>query len=72
MFKSVQARFALRCTLVGLGAVISSLIASTAGSDLTLNECLIAVGSGFSGAMAYAGLGAFSKSVEPNINADTK
>jgi hypothetical protein len=67
MFKSVQARFALRCTLYGIGGLLTSLIASTAGSDLTLNEVFIALGSGFGAAMTYAGVGAAFPQVEPSI-----
>ena len=67
MFKTVQARYALRCFLVGLGALFSSLAASTLGSDLQLGEGLFAVASGFSAALAYAGLGAAIPAVEPSI-----
>ena len=67
MFASVQARFALRASLVGIGALLSSLAASTYGSDLELGEVILAISSGFGAALAYAGLGGASKSVEPNI-----
>lgn len=67
MFRSVEARFALRATLVGVGALLSSLAASTYGSDLQLGEIILALSSGFGAALAYAGLGGVSKAVEPNI-----
>lgn len=67
MFSTVEARFALRATLVGIGALLSSLAASTYGSDLELGELILALSSGFGGGLGYAGLGGLSKSVEPNI-----
>ncbi len=67
MFESAQSRFALRCTLVGIGALLSSLAASTYGSDLQMGEAIFALSSGFAAALAYAGLGGASKSVEPSI-----
>lgn len=67
MFKSVQSRFALRATLVGVGSLFSSLAASTYGSDLQLGELFLAISSGFGGGLAYAGLGKVSAAVEPNI-----
>jgi hypothetical protein len=67
MFKSVQSRFALRCTLVGVGALLSSLAASTYGSNLQLGEVILALSSGFGAGLGYAGLGGISKAVEPNI-----
>jgi hypothetical protein len=68
MFNTVQSRFALRCTLVGVGAMLSSLAASTYGSDVNLGEVILALSSGFGAALAYAGIGHQSKAVEPNIN----
>jgi hypothetical protein len=67
MFKTVESRFALRCTLVGTGALLSSLAASTYGSDLELGEVILALSSGFGAGLGYAGLGGALKSVEPNI-----
>lgn len=67
MFNTVGARFALRCTLVGVGALLSSLAASTYGSDLQLGEVILALSSGFGAGLAYAGIGNVSKAVEPNI-----
>lgn len=67
MFKSVEARYALRCTLVGVSALLSSLAASTLGSNLDLGEFIFALASGFSGALAYAGIGAAVPAVEPSI-----
>ena len=72
MFKSVQSRFALRATLVGIGACLSSLAASTYGSDLNLGELILAFSSGFAASLAYAGIGHQSTSVEPSINAGEK
>jgi hypothetical protein len=67
MFNTVGARFALRATLVGVGALLSSLAASTYGSDLQLGEVILALSSGFGAGLAYAGIGGVSKSVEPNV-----
>ena len=67
MFESVQARFALRSALVGVGALLSSLASSSVGSDLTMGEVLLALSLGWAGGLSYAGLGAALKSVEPSI-----
>lgn len=67
MFSSPNSRFALRSILVGIGAFLSSLAASTYGSDLQLGEVIFGLSSGFAAALAYAGLGGASKSVEPNV-----
>jgi len=67
MFRSPGSRYALRAALVGIGSCLSSLAASTFGSDLQLGEVFLALATGFSASLAYAGLGAVSKSVEPNI-----
>lgn len=68
MFKSVEARFALRCVLVGVGALLASLAQAAYGSDLELGEILFALSSAFAAGLAYAGIGHQSKSVEPSIN----
>jgi len=67
VFATVQARFALRSTLVGIGALLSSLAASTFGSNLELGEGILALSSGFAAGLAYAGIGGASNSVEPSI-----
>jgi hypothetical protein len=67
MFSSPASRFALRASLVGVGALLSSLAASTYGSDLQLGEIILAVSSGFGAGLAYAGLGGASKAIEPNV-----
>lgn len=67
MFTSPTSRFALRAVLVGVGAFLSSLAASTAGSDLTQGEVWLALASGWAFGIGYAGLGVASKSVEPNV-----
>ncbi len=67
MFGTPESRYALRCTLVGIGALLSSLAASTFGSDLQLGEVFLALASGFGAALGYAGLGAASPQVEPSI-----
>ncbi len=67
MFKSPESRFALRASLVGIAAFLASLSASMVGSDLTWGETVLALSTGFTGGLAYAGVGAVSKSVEPSI-----
>lgn len=67
MFTTVQSRYALRATLVGVGAFLSSLASSAYGSDLQSGEVILAVSFGFGAGLAYAGLGGVSKAVEPNI-----
>lgn len=67
MFQSVEARYALRSSLVGVAAFLASLSASMVGSSLTWGEVVLALSTGFTGGLAYAGIGAASKSVEPSI-----
>lgn len=67
MFKSPESRYVLRASLVGVGMFLASLSASMVGSDLTSGEIVLAISTGFGGGLAYAGLGAASKAVEPNI-----
>lgn len=67
MFKSVQARFALRATLFGVAATNASLLASITGSSLTWNEAAFAFLTGVSTGLAYAGIGAAVPQVEPNV-----
>ena len=67
MFDTVGARYALRCVLFGVSAVLVSLQASAAGSDLQRGEVLQALIAGGIAALAYAGIGAASPAVEPNI-----
>lgn len=61
MFKSAEARYALRVVLVGLASFLTALQA--AGTDAWLS-CLIG---GAVAALTYAGIGAASGSVEPFI-----
>lgn len=67
MFDSVQARYVLRCILFGVSAFLVSLQASATGSDLTGDEVLYAAIAGGIAALSYAGIGAASPAVEPNI-----
>lgn len=67
MFKTVESRFALRATLVGVAAFFSSLASSAYGSELQLGEVLLAISLGLGGGLGYAGIGGASKSVEPSI-----
>lgn len=64
---SPGARYVLRAVLVGVGALLASLAQATYGSDLELGEVIFAASSGFAAALAYAGLGAASRSVEPSV-----
>jgi hypothetical protein len=65
MFKSVEARFALRATLVGIAALVASLQGNLPGisGDEFIQGILVAGGA----ALAYAGVGALVPAVEPNI-----
>ena len=67
MFETAESRYVLRSTLVGVGMGLSSLASSMVGSDLQAGEVVLAASIGFGGALAYAGIGAASKSVEPSI-----
>lgn len=67
MFDSPTARYVLRCFLVGVAALLVSLQASAAGSALDNNEIVQAfIAAGIAG-LAYAGIGAVSTAVEPNV-----
>ena len=61
MFKNAEARYALRCVLVGLAAFLTALQA--AGTDAWLNALI----GGAVAALAYAGIGAAVSPVEPFI-----
>jgi hypothetical protein len=67
MFKSVEARYVLRCVLFGLSAVLVSLQASASGSALDSGEVVNALIAGGIAALAYAGIGAAVPQVEPHI-----
>lgn len=67
MFDTVIARYVLRCLLFGVSAVLVSLQASSAGSDLQSSEIVQALIAGGIAALAYAGIGAASPAVEPSI-----
>ena len=67
MFDNVRARYALRCVLFGVSALLVSLQASSAGSDLTRGEVIQALITAGIAALSYAGIGAASASVEPSI-----
>ena len=67
MFASVTARYVLRCVLVGVAVAASSLQASAYGSSIDQGEVINAVLAAIVGALAYAGIGAASPQVEPNI-----
>lgn len=67
VFESKESRYVLRSALVGVAAFLASLSASMVGSDLTGGEVVLALSTGFSGGLAYAGIGAAFKSVEPSI-----
>ena len=67
MFKSVEARYVLRCVVAGVIALLASLQASSFGSSLTLDEVFAALIAGLSGGLAYAGIGWVAKPVEPSI-----
>lgn len=64
---SPELRTLVRATLFASGAAVSSLIASSVGSDLTLNEGLLALGSFIGGLTTWYGIGSVSKNVEPHL-----
>lgn len=67
MFDTPTARYVLRCFLFGVSAFLVSLQASGLGSELHWGEVLNAAIAGGITGLAYAGIGAASSSVEPNI-----
>ncbi len=65
MFDSATARYVLRCVLVGLAGFLAALQAH--GSPVTWTAVYESAVAGGILALAYAGIGAASSSVEPNI-----
>lgn len=65
MFKSPGARYALRCVLVGIAFLVGSLTGNLPGIDG--NELIEGLLAGAGASLAYAGLGALSPVIEPNI-----
>lgn len=61
MFDKAEARYALRCVLVGVSAVVAYLVAN--GFDAWAESLL----AGASAALTYAGIGAALPQVEPFI-----
>lgn len=59
MFKTVEARYALRAVLVGVASLCSSLLADADWKRAILTSVLAT--------LAYAGIGAVVPAVEPNI-----
>ena len=67
MFDSPNARYVLRSFLFGVSAFLVSLQASAMGSSLDQSEVLNAAIAAGIAALAYAGIGAASPAVEPNV-----
>lgn len=67
MFDRVEARFAARAFFTGLLVFCFSLKASGLGSDLSSMEVYNALLDGGIGALLWAGITPFSKTLEPNI-----
>jgi hypothetical protein len=65
MFKSVEARFALRATLFGVAGANASL--ATALPGLSWSDGVTALILGIGSALGYAGIGAIAPAVEPTI-----
>lgn len=59
MFANVEYRYALRCVLVGVAGTVSAVVSGGSWRDI--------VGAFIVSALGYAGVGAASKAVEPNI-----
>ena len=64
---SATGRYVLRCFLVGVAALATSLQASAYGSSLDQAELINGVLAAIVAALAYAGIGAAIPSVEPNV-----
>lgn len=60
-------RYVLRCALVGVAALLTSLQASAYGSAIDQAELVNALLAAGVAALAYAGIGAAVPVVEPNI-----
>lgn len=59
--------YVIRTVAFGVGVGLSSLASSMVGSDLTWGEVVLAVSLGWGGALSYAGIGAASTKLEPDI-----
>ena len=59
--------YVIRTVAFGVGVGLSSLASSMVGSDLTWAEVVLAVSLGWGGALSYAGIGAASTKLEPNV-----
>lgn len=67
MFDTPASRYVLRSILFGVSAFLVSLQASALGSSLEWSEVLNAAIAGGIAGLAYAGIGAASSAVEPNV-----
>lgn len=67
MINAAEVRYVVRSSLFGVSAFLVSLQASALGSSITSDEVVNAGLAGGIAALAYAGIGAVSKNVEPNI-----
>lgn len=68
MFSTPGSRYALRSTLVGISGAVSSLASSAISGGLSpYQQAILALSSGLTLGLAYAGIGAVSKSVEPSV-----
>lgn len=64
MFKSVEARFALRSFLFGVSAVATTLFVSLPVDTVDVEKAFLA---GVIAALSYAGIGAAVPAVEPSV-----
>ena len=60
-------RAIIRGCLAGVGALITSLITSTVGSDLQLNEVFVAIGAGYVVGQGLFAAEYFSETVNPTL-----
>lgn len=72
MFDKVEARFAARAFFTGVLAFCFSMKASGLGSEITWPEFYNALLDGGIGALLWAGITPFSKTLEPNIGPRTR
>lgn len=67
MFKSAESRYVLRSSLAGVAAADASLVTAALNGGIGWDDGVIGLLLGVGSALAYAGIGAATKPVEPNI-----
>lgn len=54
---SPTTKFVIKCVLIGIGVLLSSLATATIDGALSLNEAIVALSFGWGAGLGYGGLG---------------